>query len=228
VAESTSGRPQPQLPGALALTRRRNLQRRIANLVDERRIVMTRASLPLIVLALAGFAGAAVLVSCSARTARGADDNGAAAATQPSLPLREIKFELGEAEFADGDNITIQQVLCTGERLGIGEIAIVRGTYTLASHDYAELAFFVTAQSPNPTPIDPRQRTLVKKGTGTFELRHALWDGYPHVSFYQGNAFGGVYFGVGDSVLRKKGWSYKTGPTGGAVDSIGNPSTRTK
>ena len=141
--------------------------------------------------------------------------------------LHDIKFELGEAEFADGDNITIEQVLCTGEKLGIGEIAIVRGTYTLASHDEATLAFFVTAASPQGTPIDARQRTVVKKGTGSFELRHALWDGYPHISFYPakgGSCFGGVYFGVGDSVLKQKGWSYKTGPTNGAVDSVGSSS----
>jgi hypothetical protein len=166
-----------------------------------------------------------VLVSCSTGTARAADGKTAAApATQASLPLHEIKFELGDAEFADGDNITIEQVLCTGEKLGIGEIAIVRGTYTLASHDEAQLGFHVTARSPNPTPINPRQQQLVKKGSGSFELRHALWDGYPHVTFYPtkaGSGFGGVYFGVGDSVLKKKGWSYKTGPNGGAVDSIG-------
>src|SRR4029450_12966425 len=89
-------------------------------------------------------------------------------------------------------------------------------------------AFFVTANSPQGTPIDPRQRTTVKKGTGKFELRHALWDGYPHISFYPakgGNGFGGVYFGVGDSVLKSKGWSYQSGPTGGARDSVGTPST---
>jgi hypothetical protein len=215
-----------RVPGALALTRR-NLERRIAGLVDQRRNLMTKASLSLIVLALAGFAGGAVLISCTTGVAR-ADDGSTLTlangpATQPSLPLHEIKFELGEAEFADGDNITIEQVLCTGEKLGIGEIAIVRGTYTLASHDEAQLAFFVTANSPQGTPIDARQVTMVKKGTGKFELRHALWDGYPHISFYpkQGNGFGGVYFGVGDSVLKKKGWSYQTGPTGGAHDSIG-------
>jgi len=239
VAEWMSRRSARHVPGALALTRRKNLERRIAGLVDERRNLMTRTPLPLIALALLGFAGGAILVSCTTGVARAAADHEGAtltlarapAATQPSLPLNEIKFELGEAEFAEGDDIKIEQVLCTGDKLGIGEICIVRGTYTLASHDDAMLAFFVTANSPQGTPIDPRQRTIVNKGTGKFELRHALWDGYPHVSFYPtkaGNGFGGVYFGVGESVLKKKGWSYQTGPSGGARDSISGSSTPAK
>jgi hypothetical protein len=245
VADCMSGRIEAQrIAGALPFTRRRrrkSLERRIAGLVDERRTLMNRVPLPLIAVVLAAFAGGAVLLSCATgvtRAAAAAADGGGstlalanAPATQPSLPLHEIKFELGDTEFADGDNITIEQVLCTGEKLGIGEIAIVRGTYTLASRDEARLGFHVTATLPNPTPVDPRQEAIAKKGSGRFELRHALWDGYPHVGFYPtgaGSGFGGVYFGVGDSVLKHKGWSYKSGATGGAVDSVGGSSNPAK
>ena len=213
VADWMSGRSFEPSSAGLAFISSNHLERRIAGLVDERRNLMTRAPLPLIGIALAVFAGAAVLLSCATGVGRAAEDrravNFVATPLPSSLPLYEIKFDLGDAEFADGDSITIEHVLCTGEKLGIGEIAIVRGKYTLASHETADLEFHVTAKSPNPTPVDPRQRLTVKKGSGTFELRHALWDGYPHISFNQGSAFGGVYFGVGDSVLKNKGWTFK-------------------
>jgi hypothetical protein len=139
-------------------------------------------------------------------------------AMQLSLPLFLVPVELGAAEFQGGDGITIEQVLCTSERLGTNEICIVKGTYTLASQDQAVLALHVTSKGPSgPTPIDARQQTVVKKGAGAFELRHVLSDGYPHVSFYPatgngGGDLGGVYFGRGESLLKSKGWkSQRTG-----------------
>jgi beta-lactamase regulating signal transducer with metallopeptidase domain len=203
-----------------------NLERRVKELVDERRNLMTRASLPVVLTTAAILAGCATLISGRSSVAR-ADAPPATAPAQLSIPLRAIPFELGEAEFEAGDSVTIDQVFCTGEKLATGEIFVVRGTYTLASRDAAEVALFITAPSPQGTPISPHQRARIAKGTGRFELRTTFTNGSPHVSFYPaggGSGFGGVYFGQGEFVLKSKGWSYKSGPTGGATDSIGgNP-----
>jgi beta-lactamase regulating signal transducer with metallopeptidase domain len=205
-----------------------NLERRVKELVDERRNLMTRASLPVVLTTAAILAGCATLISGQSSVARAdAPPATAPAPAQLSIPLRAIPFELGEAEFEAGDSVTIEQVFCSNEKLATGEIFVVRGTYTLTSRDAAEVALFITAPSPQGTPISPHQRARIAKGTGRFELRTTFTNGSPHVSFYPaggGSGFGGVYFGQGEFVLKSKGWSYKSGPTGGATDSIGgNP-----
>jgi len=137
-------------------------------------------------------------------------------ATSEKFPYT-VPFELGDAEFAPGDNITIQQVRGTSDTIGTGETYCVEGTYTLSSRDEARLSFYTTTISPNPTPVGPDQRIRITKGTGSFRLVQTMTeDGYFHVSFYGGGGgsdpnrsdFGGVYFGQGDRVLRNKGWSY--------------------
>jgi hypothetical protein len=127
--------------------------------------------------------------------------------TNANLPY-PVRIELGDAEFAPGDRITIQQVRGTREAIVPGEMYSVDGTYTLSSRDEAELALHVTSSNRSPSPIDPKQTVRIRKGTGTFHLIKTLdREGYLHVSFYAGNSFGGVYFGQGQWVLRNKGWS---------------------
>ena len=58
-----------------------------------------------------------------------------------------VKFELGDARFAPGDNITILQVRGTSETIAVGETYSVEGTYTLGSRDEADLAFYCTTIS---------------------------------------------------------------------------------
>ena len=136
---------------------------------------------------------------------------GEAAIGGPSAELpHAVRYELGDAAFAPGDNITIQQVRGSSDTIATGGTYSVEGTYTLSSRDEADLAFFTTTLSDNgPTPIDPRQLVRIKKGTGSFHLVKTLSaDGYLHVSFYpgpSGSDFGGVYFGQGNRVLRGKG-----------------------
>jgi hypothetical protein len=125
----------------------------------------------------------------------------------PDLP-RAVGFELGDTKFANGDNITITQMRGTSETIATGGSYCVEGTYTLASRDEADLAFFsTTIAASGPSPIDPKQHVRVKKGTGSFRLVKTLdEDGYLHLSFYpvpSGSDFGGVYFGQGKRVLRK-------------------------
>ena len=120
-----------------------------------------------------------------------------------------VRFELGDAQFARGDNITLKQMRGTSEAIATGGTYCIEGTYTLASRDEADLAFFTTTiTNSGPSPIDPRQHVRIKKGTGSFRLVKILnEDGYLHLSFYpvhSGDDFGGMYFGQGNRVLRKK------------------------
>ena len=217
----------------LALLPRRNqsvLERRIAALLDQRRIIMTRSRLPLIVGAAAALSLLAVLVSCTG-VARGGDTAASAPVPQTaaahgapamSIPLHRIPFEKGLREFYDDDNIVIDEVWCSGDKLTAGEIVIVKGSYTLASHDEASLSFFITSSGASAwTDVNPQQQTLVKKGSGKFELRHTLVKGYPHVSFYgppNGNSFGGVYFGQGESLL--KSWHHNDAVSSSDGDAV--------
>ena len=124
----------------------------------------------------------------------------------------EIRFELGAAEFAPGDQITIHKLRGTSGTIKAGESFCVEGTYTLASLPDAELAFFATVQSTNPVPTERKQIAIVKAGSGTFRLEKTMTeDGYLHVSFYPatgGDCFGGIYFGQGKWVMRQKGFSH--------------------
>ncbi len=137
--------------------------------------------------------------------------SGRVADTATDFPAA-VQFELGDAEFAPGDSITIQQVHGTSSTIRTGETYCVEGTYTLASKEKADLALYATTRSPIATPTDPSQIMHIEKGTGTFRLVKTMRvEGYLHVSFYpvpSGSAFGGIYFGQGDGVLKHKGWSY--------------------
>lgn len=123
--------------------------------------------------------------------------------TNENLPDR-VPFKLGSSAFAPGDNITIKELRGTSKKVAIGGTYSVEGTYTLSSKDEATLAFFDTSVGPSgPTPVDPKQRIHIKRGSGTFYLVKTMHDdGYLHVSFYSGESFGGVYFGQGDRVYR--------------------------
>jgi len=143
-----------------------------------------------------------------------------------------VQFELGKSEFAPGDSITILQVRGTSEGITVGETYSVDGTYVLASHDAADLAFYATTVGASgPTPVDPQQHVKIKKGSGSFHLVKTMsQDGYLHVSFYpleSGSGFGGVYFGQRDRVLHA--WSHSgsavslSGPNQALLEYLGNP-----
>jgi hypothetical protein len=76
---------------------------------------------------------------------------------------------------------------------------IVKGHYNLVSHDDARLSLFITTSGGGPTPVDPRQKIKIVKGSGDFELTHPnVVPGLPHVSMYgdNGHPFASVYFGT--------------------------------
>jgi beta-lactamase regulating signal transducer with metallopeptidase domain len=120
-----------------------------------------------------------------------------------------VGFELGETRFLPGDNITITEVRGTDDKIALGEIYCVKGHYTLASHDRAQLNLGISARDA----ADGRrngfrsQDSFASKGAGTFTLfLPMVYKGWPHISFYPaegGNGFGGVYFGTGDSVWNR-------------------------
>lgn len=117
-----------------------------------------------------------------------------------------IAFEQGATQFQPGDLITITEVRGTSSDMS-GGIYRISGTYTLASRDSATLAAFVSASSAadGRSPVNSAQTLNVTRGSGPFTLMLPISiKGYPHVSFYaDSNAIGGVYFGTGDSVLRR-------------------------
>ena len=136
----------------------------------------------------------------------------------------QVPFELGKAEFASGDNITITTLHGTRDVITTNETYCVEGTYSLSSHDKAELAFFETVPNSGPTPTDPRELVDLTKGSGTFRLiKRVSEQGYLHVSFYDGNGFGGVYFGQGDWVLRNSFNHPKNQKPQALFDYLGNP-----
>jgi beta-lactamase regulating signal transducer with metallopeptidase domain len=133
-----------------------------------------------------------------------------------------VRFELGETQFLPGDQITITEVRGTADRIALSQIYCVKGRYTLASHDRAQLSVGITADNAadgTRTGFKP-QDTTVTKGKGTFTLFLPMTcKGWPHVSFYPaagGDGFGGVYFGTGDSVARPKTETSSSKPDGDA------------
>ncbi len=146
-----------------------------------------------------------------------------------------VQFEVGDAEFLPGDSIAIEEVRGTSELISTGQTYCVRGTYTLASHGEAMLAFYVTVTSGSGvSQVEPAQRVKVVKGSGSFRLTKSMTEpGYPHVTFYpvgSGSGFGGVYFGQGDGVLRNKHFSYRDSeaqPTQSTVHAINNDTNAT-
>jgi hypothetical protein len=156
--------------------------------------------------ALLSLTAACSLASCAA----GGQPIQARVQSQPvaSLPLYDVRAEIGDADLRPGDSVKIEHVLCTADTMRPGEICIVRGTYTLASRDAADLSFYITAtKGSGISDVDRRQILSVKRGSGMFELRHVLSEGWPHLSFYAGGgSIGGPYFGQGESLLKVMPW----------------------
>jgi hypothetical protein len=122
-----------------------------------------------------------------------------------------VRFELGANRLRGGDSITVDEVTGTSEKMSAGNTYVIKGTYKLASQERATLLASVTANQPKQGLGVPTQRTqavLVDQGDGHFSLiLYMAYDGNPHVSFYPsaGESFANLYFGTGDSVL-KRGW----------------------
>lgn len=167
----------------------------------------------------------------------------ALADTTPQDFTTAVQFELGASEFLPGDTITIKELRGTSDVIQPGETYCVTGSYTLASHDEANLCFYATTTNATSTPETPSQTVHVTKGTGSFRLIKKMNEvGYLHLTFYSPrNGFGGVYFGQGQWVLHDKHFQYNdsasdhpakaaasepvstTGPNQVLFEYLGNP-----
>jgi hypothetical protein len=163
---------------------------------------------------------------CAASAPAGAT---AADAGYPSV----ILTEMGAAEFAPGDSIAITSVRGDREHLVPGGRYVLYGSYTLASAETADLAWYATSRGgAGTTRIADSEHLIVSKGSGTFRLEKTLLgDGWLHLQFsIDGHAHGGVYFGekgIEATVLRRKGWSDFSGDAQGgkaAQNSAGDQS----
>jgi hypothetical protein len=128
---------------------------------------------------------------------------------QTTLPC-SVDYEVGSSHFLPDDNIIITEVRGTSARLVSGNIYCIRGAFSLASHDHAVIAAFVTGKSPNistHTPTLQVQTASINKGDGYFTLYFPVSsDGFPHISFYPaggGESFGSLYFGTGNSIPKE-------------------------
>jgi hypothetical protein len=128
-----------------------------------------------------------------------------------------VPFELGATNLRGGDQIVIDEVRGTADTIKAGNVYEIKGTYKLASQSKAMLAAFVTDYGADPrakqrrgVPYQKIQTTIVERGEGKFSLiLYIEYEGKPHLSFYPesgGDGLGGVYFGTGESVLRKGWW----------------------
>jgi len=122
-----------------------------------------------------------------------------------------VRFDIGATRLLDGDSITIDEIRGTSEKISVGNIYVIKGSYKLASQKRATLLASVTANQPKQGLGVPTQRTqsvMVDQGEGRFSLiLYVAYEGNPHVSFYSdaGGSFANVYFGAGESLL-KLGW----------------------
>jgi len=124
-----------------------------------------------------------------------------------------IQPELGAAEFAPGDRIIITSIRGNREHLEPGGRYVLDGSYTLASADSADLAWYATSRGPGVSaPVSNNDHVKITNGSANFHLeKTVLNDGWLHVTFYvNGHPHGGIYFGekgFENTVLRKKDWS---------------------
>ncbi|WP_442510399.1 protein kinase domain-containing protein [Novipirellula sp. SH528] len=123
--------------------------------------------------------------------------------TSTVLATHVVEIDLGDSQFAVGDEIEIQSVTSSGNGFEVGATVMVKGVYTLESAKTADLCFFSTTtlgpeENPTPTPIQPSQRIQATSGTHEFTLSKVITTtGSSHVSFYHpttGEGMGGVYF----------------------------------
>jgi beta-lactamase regulating signal transducer with metallopeptidase domain len=117
-------------------------------------------------------------------------------------------FDLGNSQFLPGESIRITEIRGTADIVTPGNTYQIKGTYTLASAEEANLATYVTgsANDKHHDPYDQRQTVAIKKGSGTFTVvLPFISKGSPHLSFYPtdgGQSFSALYFGSGDSLWK--------------------------
>ncbi|MGD0744079.1 MAG: protein kinase [Verrucomicrobiota bacterium] len=110
-----------------------------------------------------------------------------------------FQHSIGQAWFPEGDSIEIDTVGRFRSRM------IVKGHYTLVSHDNALLALYITTTNSAAVPTDSRQQMQISKGRDYFELTDShVVPGLPHISMYaDGKPFAALYFGTKAEALKE-------------------------
>lgn len=124
-----------------------------------------------------------------------------------SPPLSPVPVKLGLQKFADGDSISILEVLATSPRMDVGDTVVVRGRCVLQSQARASVGLSLTkTENHKPTKISPDANAIVGRGTGDFELTFQVVDvGCLHVtlsSLPEKKSFGTIYFGTPEQLDR--------------------------
>ncbi|HEX4511977.1 MAG TPA: hypothetical protein VH054_00530, partial [Polyangiaceae bacterium] len=98
-----------------------------------------------------------------------------------------VPIEIGETHLRDGDRIAIQDVRGTSPSLAVNGMYTVRGEYTLASEDEAEISFTVRARRKGDgCTTGEGHRLRVKRGSGTFQVATRIaYDGDASISFFR-------------------------------------------
>lgn len=126
-----------------------------------------------------------------------------------------VQFEKGAGKFLDGDEITITEIRGTAKEIKPGNKYRIIGKYKLHSNATARISAYTTVKDAKDDhgPTQSAQSQEITQGDGDFTLVLPMSvPGWPHVSFYaNGDDLGGVYFGTGDSVLKKWWGSEKPG-----------------
>jgi hypothetical protein len=136
-------------------------------------------------------------------------------AASAALPPHEVKFVTGPKQFAEGDEIVIDKVMCSSNEFKIGDKVVVQGRYRLTSIPEAQLALYLTHwEGDGPEHTQREQWDNVKRGSGAFERTYTIeFQGSLHLNFYDITAnkgIGGFYFGTQQQVNDSAAWSLDT------------------
>jgi len=133
----------------------------------------------------------------------------------PLLP--PFQHYIGQACFPKGDSIEIDTVARFKNWM------MVKGHYTLVSHNNATLALDITSTNKN-VPEDARQRMQISNGHGYFELTDShVVPGLPHISMSaDGKSFAALCFGTKAEALeeREASWISETDQTSGDASQL--------
>ncbi|MGD0206832.1 MAG: protein kinase [Verrucomicrobiota bacterium] len=133
----------------------------------------------------------------------------------PLLP--PFQHYIGQAYFPKGDSIEIDTVARFKNWM------IVKGHYTLVSHNNATLALYITSTNKN-VPEDAKQRMQISNGHGYFELTDShVVPGLPHISMSaDGKSFAALCFGTKAEALeeRESSWISETDQTSGDASQL--------
>jgi RNA polymerase sigma factor (sigma-70 family) len=171
-------------------------------------------------IAISGACGILSQTHSSARAAepaaRNAPAENPAAQSSPNDMSHVVQFEVGATYLLKDDDIVIEQIHGTSDKIEPGNLYEIKGTYKLASHDKAMLAAFTTSSKGQGIPTQKTQTMMIDKGTGHFTVLQYIWyDGNPHISFYPadgGSSFAAVYFGTGPTLLKHMTWTPTDAP----------------